>query len=346
MVSRLASQKIRISLVNIGAILTIMALVCQNCGYVMAQSARQGEQGLEANRPIGEIRNELRELRGKIDKSENRLSKLTDENMKLLERQAQLAKSLEGLEEEIEKVMSPLKKVEKQCLIIEKQAEKRQVQAQVDRNINIIQSIQTNLNQMQLQADQLQQRLPPDPGQSASAPPQAPAPRPYEEEPYDPLDEEATSSVEPLSGIPTTAWTGAGPRAIYFIEGYVLEKVPPFISITASGTNSVRNIDINYQGTGGYVIRDFLFTISDGSLQPIRRRIYRTETNTGLPVGLLQEDGPVMMTSSVQRRSELFINEPLVWMPSIGMYDVLRIIYDVPSDPSILPLTFTVRRHN
>ncbi len=91
---------------------------------------------------------------------------------------------------------------------------------------------------------------------------------------------------------------------------------------------------------------DFLFTISDGSLQPIRRRVYRTETNTGLPLGLQQEDGPVMMTNSIQRRSELFGSQPLSWMPSIGMYDVLRVIYDVPSDPSILPLTFTIRRHN
>ncbi|MFC1835978.1 hypothetical protein ACFL2Q_14870 [Thermodesulfobacteriota bacterium] len=308
------------------------------------QQARSRLQGLQSQQQtLGQALEDLRETRRRLQR----------QNESLRKEQERLQEELGEAEGKLKKARLPRQYLQERCNVLEKQHKHQRARKRLAQNQQSLAEIQQQIGQTQQQISQTQQQISQTQQQISQTQQQISQTQQQitqAQQQLTQLEQAATQTTtsgaldrammkpaDPLGGLPAGLAQPSG-RSVQLVSLGFATATANLVA-TISWDPSTNSFRMSTGGTPGSFFARVLLTMSDGSLQPLRRRVFRDWTTWPSPpvqLGLIEEVGPTMMTAPIVDAWQLF-NKVTENVPA-GWVARGRIIYDVPADPSIEPL--------
>jgi hypothetical protein len=284
-------------------------------------------QSTGASARLQQVQVQLQQLRQTRQQQDDRRQRLLGEQKKLLDQQAQLRKEIPLLQKELKKPLSPEQRDQARCKLRDKNT-------QYDRERRRQTDMDQQLAQIQQQSNQTQQQLTQTQQQVTQLTQEARQEQDAEARASDPLQRLMTAPATPLGGLPVaTVPTG---RRLIVLDALNIALTPGF---TFSWDPGSLTVTIDSGGLPGFFANHYLFTMSDGSIQNVRWRVYRDSIAPPIgPVGLIGTAGPALMNAQIADTQATFGVTPFSW--PVPITSTTHATFDVPDDPSIEPATF------
>jgi hypothetical protein len=307
--------------------LRLVAVYCL-VSCVLVSQAKAQETGASAR--LQQAQGQLQQLQQTREEQRDRRQRLLQEQKKLLDEQAQIRKEIPLLQKELKKPLSPEQRDRARCKLRDKNTQydrERRRQTDIDQQLALIQQQSTQTQQQLAQTQQQVIQLTQEARQEQDAVARA----------SDPLQRLMTAPATPLSGLPVVT-VPAGKRLI-ILDVYMVFTSP---GLTWTWDPSTMMLTADSGGLGGTYRNNIVFTMSDGSIQNVRARVWFDSVSPpGPALGLRVTRGPALMNAPIADLQSMF--GPLtLWVWPAGYTINSHATIDVPEDPSIEPATFYI----